>query len=97
MRSTPVGGGLALPLPASQGEDVFLVSVFLPIQMKRRAGKSSEGLAPFVALDPAVARPFQPTSFGRRPRKERIRRSVIPPRLMSRGSGPDVSAPTAGK
>ena len=61
---------LPLPFPAS-GPMFFsaLLSSF----------KSSEGLAPFVALDLSVfARPFQPTSFGRRLRNGRIRRSVIP-------------------
>ena len=59
MRSTQSTAGLPLRLPASQGEDVFPVSVFSSF-------KSSEGLVPFVALDVSVLRaPFQPTSSGR--------------------------------
>ena len=54
----------------------FPVSVFLLIQIKRRAG------AVCRAGRERFARPFQPTSFGRRLRNGRIRRSIIPPRLM---------------
>ena len=98
----PHRGSYATPqLGSSQGgvgsqfqfnnQVMFLLSrFFLLIQRKRRAGA-------FVALDQGFARPFQPTSFGRGLRNGRIRRSVIPPRLMSRGSGPDRSAPTCRK
>jgi hypothetical protein len=81
----PVDAGVA-PSPVRSGfaaEDVLPVSVFLLIQIKRRAGA-------VCRAGPSVLRaPFQPTSFGRRLRNGRIRRSVIPPRLMSRGSGPE--------
>jgi hypothetical protein len=77
MGSTPVGGGLVRPLSQFHKYKMFfLVSVFPPCQIKRRAGA-------FVALDVSVLRaPFQPTSFGRKFRNGRIRGGVIPPRLM---------------
>ena len=91
MRSTQSTAGLPLRLPASQGEDVFPVSVFLLIQVKRRAG------AVCRAGRERFARPISANVVRPRASKWRIRRGVIPPRLMSRGSGPDRSAPTAGK
>jgi len=84
--STGYGGGDARrracpPFPASQGR-MFSPSRFsLLIPIKRRAGA-------FVALDLCVLRAF----FNRRRSAAafdngRIRRSVVPPRLMSRGPG----------
>ena len=92
MWSTQSTAGLPLRLPRFARGGCFPRLGFPP------HSNQSEGLVPFVALDVSVLRaPFQPTSSGRRLRNGRIRRSVVPPRLMSRGSGPDRSAPTAGK
>ena len=82
----------ALPfaLPPSQGEDVFLVSVFPP------HSNQAKGWRRLSRWTQRFTRPFQPTSFGRRLRNGRIRRGVIPARLMSRGSGPDRSGRLQG-
>ena len=88
---TQSAAGLPFALPASQREDVFLVSVFPPVS------NQAKGWRRLLRWTQRFTRPFQPTSFGRRLRNGRIRRGVIPARLMSRGSGPDRSARTAGK
>ena len=53
MGSTPVSGGLALPLPASTR--LHKGRIFSPSPFSS-SFKSSEGLAPFVALDVSVLR-----------------------------------------
>jgi hypothetical protein len=64
------------PLPASQEENVFPVSVFPP------RSKQAKGWRLCRAGPMRFARPFQPTSFGRKSRNGRIPRSVVRPRLM---------------
>ena len=88
----PAGGGLAPSPSRFTREDVFSVSVFPP---HSNQAKGWRRLSRWIRR---FARPFQPTSFGRGLRNGRIRRSIIPPRLMRpEGSGPDKSAQTAGK
>jgi hypothetical protein len=72
----PVGGGLAALLFPLQKRRMFS-RLGLPSSFK-----ASEGLAPLSRWTYAFARPFQPTSFGRKSRNGRIPRSVVRPRLM---------------
>jgi hypothetical protein len=63
-------------VPWSRWREWFLSSRSSLSQIKRRAGA-------FCRAGPMrFARPFQPTSFGRKSRNGRIRRSVVLPRLM---------------
>ena len=90
MGSTPVGGELALRVSISRVEDVFTVSVFPPHSNQAKGWR-------LLSRWTRVLRSHFNRRHGRRLRNGRFRRSVIPPRLISRGSGPDQSAPTAGK
>ena len=90
MGSTPVGGELALRVSISRVEDVFTVSVFPPHSNQAKGWR-------LLSRWTRVLRSHFNRRHGRRLRNGRFRRSVIPPRLISRGSGPDQSAPTRRK